>query len=154
MNMKERGQILLLAQFGKENGQKLLGVNINRNLKVSHYILKECKKEGRNLGVLIRIYKLISLERQRVFVKPLIESRFTYCLLVWICCDKTSDNCMNHLDERARRAIYNKNVSKFEKFLEKDNSVTIHVRNLRTLAAELYKTKEDLAATIMHEIFE
>ena len=47
---------------------------------------------------------------------------------------------MNHLDERARRAIYNKNVSKFEKFLEKDNSVTIHVRNLRILATELYKT--------------
>ena len=36
----------------------------------------------------------------------------------------------------------------------KDNSVTIHVRNLRILATELYKTKENLAAPIMHEIFE
>ena len=45
-------------------------------------------------------------------------------------------------------------MSTFEKFLEKDNSVTIHVRNLRISATELYKTKENLAAPVMHEIFE
>ena len=45
-------------------------------------------------------------------------------------------------------------MSTFEKLLEKDNSVTIHVKNLRILATELYKTKENLAAPIMHEIFE
>ena len=39
-------------------------------------------------------------------------------------------------------------------FLKKGNPVTIHVRNLRILATELYKTKENLAAPIMHEIFE
>ena len=57
-----------------------------------------------------------------------------------MCCDKTSDNCINHLHERALRMVYNGNVSIFEKFLEKDNSVTIHVRNLRILATEQYKT--------------
>ena len=45
-------------------------------------------------------------------------------------------------------------MSTFEKLPEKDNSVTIHVRNLRILATELYKTKENLAAPLMHEIFE
>ena len=70
-----------------------------------------------------------------------------------MCCDKTSDNCINHLHEGAR-TVYNDNVSTFEKLLEKDNSVTIHVRNLRILATELYKTKENLAAPIMYEIFE
>ena len=41
---------------------------------------------------------------------------------------------MNHLHERALRTVYNDNVPTFEKVLEKDNSVTIHVRNLRILA--------------------
>ena len=41
-----------------------------------------------------------------------------------------------------------KNVQK------KDNSVTIHVRNLRILATELNKTNENLAAPIMHAIFQ
>ena len=35
-----------------------------------------------------------------------------------------------------------------------DNSVTIHVKNLRILATEPYKAKENLVAPIMHEIFE
>ena len=66
-------------------------------------------------------------------------------------CDKTSDNRINHLHKRGLRTVYNDNVSIFEKVLEKDNSVTIHVRNLRTLATKLYKIKKNLAA---HEIFE
>ena len=67
-----------------------------------------------------------------------------------MCCD----NRINHLHERALTTVYNDNVSAFEKLLEKYNSVTIHIRNLRILATELYKTKENLAAPIMHEIFE
>ena len=58
-----------------------------------------------------------------------------------MCCDKTSDNRINHLHERALRIVYNDNVSTFEKLLGKDNSVTIHVRHPRILATELYKTK-------------
>ena len=68
-----------------------------------------------------------------------------------MCCDKTSDNRINHLHERVLRTVYNDSVSTIEKLLEKDNSVTTHVRNLRILATELYKTKENLAAPIMHE---
>ena len=87
-------------------------------------------------------------------MRSFIESQFEYCPLVWMCCDKTSDNRINHLHERALRTVYNDNLSTFEKLLEKDNFVTIHVRNLRIFATELYKTKENLAASIMHEMFE
>ena len=50
--------------------------------------------------------------------------------------------------------VYDHSVTTFEKLLEKGNSVIIHVRNPRILAAGLYKTKEHLAAPIMHAIFE
>ena len=83
----------------------------------------------------------MSLRCRRVLVKSFIESQFAHCPLVWMYCDKTSDNRINHLHERARRTVYNDNVSTFEKLPEKDNSVTFHVRNLRILATELYKTK-------------
>ena len=65
----------------------------------------------------------MSLRRQRVLMKFFIEYRFAYCRLVWMCCNKISDNCINHLHERSLRAVYNDNVSTFEKLLEKDNSV-------------------------------
>ena len=48
-------------------------------------------------------------------MKSFIESQFVYCPLVWMCCDKTSDNRINHLHERALRTVYNNNVSTFEK---------------------------------------
>ena len=74
-------------------------------------------------------------------MKSFIESRFAYRPLVSMCGDKTSDNRINNFHERTLRTVYNDNVSTFEKLLEKDNPVTIQVRNLRILATELYKTK-------------
>ena len=69
-------------------------------------------------------------------------------------CDKTSHNRINHLHELALRTVYNGNVSTFEKSLEKHNPATVHVRNVKILATELYKTKENLAASIIHKICE
>ena len=54
-------------------------------------------------------------------MKSVIESQFAYCPLVRTCCDKTFDNRINHLHERALKTVYNDNVSTFEKLLGKDN---------------------------------
>ena len=75
-------------------------------------------------------------------MKSFTESQFTYCPLVWIYYDKTSDYRINHLHERALKTVYNGNISTFEKLLEKDHSAAINVKNLTT---GLYK-----AAPIMH----
>ena len=63
----------------ESNNQKHLGVNIDRNLKFNHYILKKCKRAGRKLTTLTRICKFMSLKRWRVLMKSFIESQFAYC---------------------------------------------------------------------------
>ena len=68
-----------------------------------------------------------------------------------MCCDKTSDNRINHLHERALRMVYNDNVSACINVSEKDNSATIHVRNIRMLVTEMYNTKENLAEKNLKE---
>ena len=141
------------CKIWESNDQKKLRVSIDLNLKFSHYIFKKCKKAGRNLSALTRICE-IHFERRIVLMKYFIESQFAYCPLVWMCCDRTSDKRMNLLQERGHRMVYNDMVSTFETLLEKNNSGTIHVRNPRILATELYKTKENLDAPITHEIFE
>ena len=83
----------------------------------------------------------MSFERRRVLMKSFIDSQFPYCPLVWMCCFITTDNRINHLHERALKTVYNDKVSTFEKLPEKNNSATIHVRNLRKLATQLYKRK-------------
>ena len=52
-------------------------------------------------------------------MKSFMKSEFAYCPLVWMCSDKTTDNRINHLHERALRTVYNDNASTFEKLLEK-----------------------------------
>ena len=60
---------------------------------------------------------------------------------------------VNKLQERTLRIVYQDYASSFTKILEKDNSTTIHNRNIQLLATELLKVKNGLAPPIMKEIF-
>ena len=64
----------------------------------------------------------------------------------------TKNNKINRLHERYLSLIYNKKSS-FEELLEIDSSVSIHDRNLRALAVEMYKIYHGISPTIMNEIF-
>ena len=55
--------------------------------------------------------------------------------------------------ERALRIVYQDNVSSFEELLKKDNSARVHQRNLKTLATEIYKIKNNLSPQIIQDIF-
>ena len=53
--------------------QKLLGVTIDKNLKFKEHILKQCKKGGKKLSVLGRVFHILNLERRRSLMKAIIE---------------------------------------------------------------------------------
>ena len=52
------------------------------------------------------------------------------------------NNRINGLHERALSLVYNDFSSSFSELLEKDKSVTIHRRNLQTLAYEIFNVKK------------
>ena len=56
--------------------------------------------------------------------------------------------------ERALRLVYKDNKLTFNDLLELNNSVTIHQRNLSTLATKIFKVKNNLALEITTEVFE
>ena len=86
-------------------------------------------------------------------MKAFIESQFAYCPLIWMFCQRSSNTQINHLHERALRIVYNDNESTFEDLLKKDNSVSVHHKNIRLLGIELYKVKNNLLTHLMSEIF-
>ena len=64
------------------------------------------------------------------------------------------NNPINSIHERALRLVYQDNSLSFAELLEKDNSVTIHQRNLQVLATDIFQLKNGLVSEIMNVVFE
>ena len=63
------------------------------------------------------------------------------------------NNKINRLHEKCLCIVYSDKTSPFKELLRKDGSVTIHTRNLKVLATEIFKVYNNLSPTIVAEIF-
>ena len=50
-------------------------------------------------------------------------------------------------------SVFNKKSSNFEELLELDEFVSVHTRNLQTLATKLFKVSKNIAPKILKDIF-
>ena len=87
------------------------------------------------------IYILYTSNTKRTLNECYCMSQFGYRRLVWMNQNKTLNNHINGLNRRTFSLVYNDFSSSFLELLEKDKSVTIHFRNLQTLAYETLKVK-------------
>ena len=79
-----------------------------------------------------------------MLMKVFAESQFGYCPLLWMCCNRSCNNRINHLHERALKIV----------FIQRDQPVNIHHRNIGLLGIELYKSRNNISSHIMKELFE
>ena len=63
------------------------------------------------------------------------------------------NNKINRLQERVLRIVYNDFKSSFKNLLEKDGTVSIHVKNLQKLATEMFKISKNFSVLLMSELF-
>ena len=131
----------------------LLGITTDRDLKFDEHVNNLCKKVCQKLNALVRLAPFMNVDKQRMIMKALIELEFAYCPLVWMFHSRSLNNKINQIHERALRITYNDKSSSFQNLLEKDNSVTIHHRNIKILATETYKFLQGLSPPLMNEIF-
>ena len=127
----------------------LLGITIDRDLKFDEHVNNLCKKACQKLNALVRLAPFMNVDKKRMIMKAFTESPFGYCPLVWM----FLNNKINRIHKRALRITYNDKSSSFQNLLEKDNSVTIHHRNIKILAIETYKFLQGLSPPLMNEIF-
>ena len=66
---------------------------------------------------------------------------------------RTLNNRINNLHERALRIVYKDDDSSFKELLVKNGSCKIHHYNLKLLAVEMYKVKNNLSPEFMQDIF-
>ena len=108
---------------------------------------------SRKINALGRIANYMSLEKRSIVMKTFIESQFNYCPLIWMFHSRTINNKINRLHERPLRIVYSDFKSSFEGLPMKDNSFSIHERNIQSLAIEIYKFLNGLSPSFLNEVF-
>ena len=142
------GDSLLWEEFSA----KLLGIIIDSSLTFDNHVKTICKKASQKLTGISRMSNFMSEIKRKVLIQTFFESQFNYCPLIWMFCSRTLNHRINRLHERALRIAYDDYLSDFEELLIKDNTVTIHKRNLRKLAIEMYKISNNLSPLFTREL--
>ena len=131
----------------------LLGITIDSNLTFENHINNICKKASQKLNTLARVAPCMNMQKRGITMKSFVTSQFGYCPLIWMFHSRRLNNKINSIHERALRITYQDHVSTFQELLNKDNSVSIHHRNLQALATEMFKIHRVLSPDILREIF-
>ena len=77
----------------------------------------------------------MDLPKRKQIMSAFFKSQFSYSPLTWMMDSTKLNNKINRLHERCLRVTY--------ELLERDNSVSVHNRNIRCLAIELFKVFHD-----------
>ena len=146
------------AKIGNDNieesmHERLLGVTIDNKLRFNTHIIDICKIAQQKLSALIRHSHILNFEKRRILLKSFIESQFGYSPLVWMFHDRGVENKINRVHERALRCVYRDDISTFDELLKKDNSFTIHNRNIQTMSIEMFKSKHNFGPSLLNKIF-
>ena len=140
-------------QITSSTAETLLGITIDSELNFENHLTAICNKVSRKSNALGRIANYMPLAKRRIVMKTFIESQFNYCPLIWMFHSRTINNKMNRLHERALRIVYSDFKSTFEGLLRKDNSFSIHERNIQSLAIEIYKFLNGLSPSFLNNVF-
>ena len=132
---------------------KRLGVKIESELSFNTYLITVCKKASQKLNALSRRCSIIPLDQRGCLVKSFFVSLFSYSPLAWMFHSRILNRNRNNLHYRALRIVYRDEISSFDELLAKDGSVTVHHRNLQSLAIEMYKVSTGVAPSFMCNIF-
>ena len=121
--------------------EKLLGITLDKNLKLNYHVAEICKRAGQKFHALARGVKFMDQEKLKTVMNAFILSQFSYCPVIWMFHDRSVHNKINKIEERALRIAFKDISSKFGDLLMKAPSVAIHQRNLQLLNTEIYKDK-------------
>ena len=127
-------------------------MKFDKKLTFDDHISDICRKIEK-IPALARVTPYMGIAKKRILMNAFFTSQFSYCPLVWMCHSRTNNSKINRLHERCLRIVYNDKQSSFNELLEKDGSVSIHMRKIQILATDMYKLISNLSLPIMNRVF-
>ena len=104
---------------------------------MSHNVASICKKISKQIAVISRFRKLLSIQTKLTLYKTYILPDFTFCMdALWI--RKTASNKLEKLNKRAWRLIFNDNANTYTTLLEIANMPPRHDRRVQDMCI-IYK---------------
>ena len=144
-----KGHIINNSKF-----EKLFGVTFDCKLNFNVHLDNVLAKARQKVHVLARIAPYMNISKRKLIKNSFFTLQFNYCPLVWMCHSRLINNKINRLHETCLRIIHSDKSSAFEELLEKDGSVTVHIRNIQKLAIEMFKVFKNLSPPIISDLFE
>ena len=71
---------------------ELLRITLDKNINFKRHMQNICRKANNKTKALLRIRKFLHLKQAQVLPETYISPNFKHCPLIWMFCDKMSDN--------------------------------------------------------------
>ena len=154
MNTKKNLEIQVSScSIRNEDNVKLLDIYFNNNLNFDYHVNQLCKKASKKLHALSRIAKYKDINKRRMPMKAFLSSQFCYCPLIWMFHSRKMEHRINNIHKRTLKLVYQDSPDlTFQELLTKDNSVSVHQKNLQLLATEIFKSKTRMSPELTNDI--
>ena len=83
-----------------EEKVKLLGIHIDSRLNFDYHISQLCKKDGKKLLALTRVFKYMGISQRKLIANAFIMSQFSYCPLIWMFHSQAMELRINRTHEK------------------------------------------------------
>ena len=90
-----------------EHSVKLLGIEIDNQLKSNNYVSTLCEKASSQLNAIGRLRKYIGFPEKMALIEAFVFSNFNYSPLAWYFTSMASTNKIESIQKIALRLLYN-----------------------------------------------
>ena len=126
--------------------EKLLGIKIDSKLHFDDHIQGLCNKANRKLRALARVTPYMNLQKRKVLMNAFFNAQFNYCLLIWMLYSRQNNNEIKHSTKKQTTVFLGRTS-------RKDESVSIHHKNIQSPAIEMFQIKHGQSPEIVSDIF-
>ena len=132
---------------------KLLGVNIDYELKFTNHVDHHCKRTSRQLSVIRKTEKYLNKSCIMKLFNAFILSNFNYSSIVWHFCPRESTSKVEKIHKSALRIVLNDYKSNYDTPLQLSNLQSLLISRFKAILYEVYKCTRESNPPFMNELF-